>query len=263
MSKKRLFRVPNKGYSSSFDSLQAIGGLTLALDYRFGVFTDTALTTRAAIGQTVKGWQDRSGNGYHATEATNPPTLAADGLTFDGANDVLRVARMTGQFSAGFSYFVVATLVDGVPAATNIFLGASSAAPVNGYFQSRIASNGTYVNRVTENTTNLSAPAIQTFADGSVSTFIATITANPGATQQSYFNAVVSGSASLAGVAWLNIAGSITEAPFLGALNNNGSVGSPTACTIKSLLIYNRPLSTTELLTVHRYLGSQFSITVP
>lgn len=259
MSKKHRFNLPSKGYNGRFESIKNISGLVAAFDYRFGVYTDTAMTTRAAVGQTVKGWQDRSGNGYHATEATNPPTLAADGLQFDGTNDVLRVARMTGQFGNGFSWFMVLRLPDGRTG--NIFLfGAFDNVDV--YFSLRNSSIGALANRTQENGVAVDAN-ITTLPDGNTGVFIASATATPSATATGYYNGVSGTPASIAGLNWANLAGATTETQYIGALNINGTPSNFSAFILARFLIYNRPLAASELTQVHRYLGRQSGISVP
>lgn len=258
MSRKFLFNDIR-----AFDP-RDIRGLTLWLDYRNGVYTDTAMTTPATVGQTVKGWADRSGNGYHATEATNPPTLAADGLAFDGVNDVLRVARMTGQFGGGFGYFVVASLVDGQPSSTRRLFGGRDSSPIREYFDLQLSAAGLLIVAVNQSGTSRST-TINTFADGQSSSFIASGVADPSGNLTGYFNAVSAGTpAVLSTLTWADIAGGDAETIAIGALLSDAStVGTFCACTIKSLLIYNRPLTATELSQVHRYIGNTHGITVP
>jgi lysophospholipase L1-like esterase len=43
--------------------------LLFLFDPAQGVFTDTALTTRAQNGQSIRGWKDSSGNGHHVTQS--------------------------------------------------------------------------------------------------------------------------------------------------------------------------------------------------
>lgn len=252
MSRKFLFNDIR-----AFDP-RDIRGLTLWLDYRNGVYTDTAMTTPATVGQTVKGWADRSGNAHHATEATNPPTLAADGLAFDGTNDVLRVARMTGQFGAGYSVFAAARLPDGQIANMSL-LGAFD---TNGYFFLRISSAGVMINRPQENSVTVSA-TIATLPNGETGKFIASATATPGGNLIGYFNGAAQTPASAAVLNWANIAGAVSETPFIGALNNTGTAQNFLSGNILSILIYNRPLTATELTQVHRYIGNQHGIAVP
>lgn len=261
-NKKLLMNVNNQRVENSESEVRAISGNVLWLDYRFGTFTDTAMTTPAAIGQTVKGWQDRSGNGYHATEATNPPLLAADGLVFDGVNDVLRCARMQ-EFEDGFSYFVVASLVDGVPTTTKSLFGSEVAAPARAYFVCFNLLSGALRSDVYENGASRTT-TLNTFADGQSAAFIAGATANPTGNLQGYFNGNAVGTpAVLSTLTWANIAVARNETPVIGARDDNGVIGSFCACTIRALYIYNRPLSSAELTTIHRYIGHAHGISVP
>lgn len=241
-----------------------ISGLTLWLDYTNGVYTDTTLTSAAAINDTVKGWRDLSGNGYHATESTNPPTLSADGLQFDGVNDVLRVARMTGQFGAGYTISLVAYLNDGRPASIRVLFGALQPTPSRGYWDNLLFAGGNFRMALYENGTAYPFVFANIFPDGQTSRFISTNTATPGGNIVGYFNGVANGAPlSIVAATWENIATAITEAPFIGARNSNGVVDSPTNVNIASVLIYNRPLTTPELTQVHRYLGKRYGISVP
>lgn len=63
------------------------------------MFTDTALTTPAAIGDAISGLRDKSGTGLHLTQSTSGarPVLNADGtLTFDGSDDFMERTDSTG-----------------------------------------------------------------------------------------------------------------------------------------------------------------------
>lgn len=257
MSRKFLFNDIR-----AFDP-RDIRGLTLWLDYRNGVYTDTAMTTRATVGQTVKGWADRSGNGYHATEATNPPTLASDGLAFDGTNDVLRVARMTGQFGGGFSWFIVAQASDGRPASNIAIWGASTNSSVDAYFWDAIETNGTQRPQIFVDggqfSTNMGA-----LADGQSGVFMHSFIATPASTATGYVNGTQTGTpANISAATWANIAGAVPETPFIGAKNQGGNPSVFFTGTIRTLLIYNRPLTATELTQVHRYIGNLHGISVP
>jgi len=68
-------------------------GLRLALDYRSGVIESGGLVSQ---------WTDLSGNDNHFTQATtaNKPTLAVDGVAFDGIDDFVDIANL---LSAGGS----------------------------------------------------------------------------------------------------------------------------------------------------------------
>lgn len=95
----------------------SISGLAQWLKADDGLFTDTALTTPVSSdGDAVAGWQDKSGNGRHMTQATsgNRPLYKTGILNslpvvrFDGANDVLAGANLSA-LSAAEVFIVVKT----------------------------------------------------------------------------------------------------------------------------------------------------------
>jgi hypothetical protein len=65
---------------------------------------------------SIKGWDDQSGNGFHAQQTNTPyrPTLTEkEGLphpllAFDGSDDLLELPEFTQAFDAGLSLFAVA-----------------------------------------------------------------------------------------------------------------------------------------------------------
>lgn len=262
MTKKRRFNLPSKGYNLRFESIKNISGLVAAFDYRFGVYTDTAMTTRAVVGDFVRGWDGRFG--YNATEATNPPTLQADGLSFDGVNDVLRVARMTGQFDNGLSYVVVVSIADAESAATQTVFGGQNSSPVNALFNYRVATTGQVAPRITENSVTINVE-LANFPDGLTPYFIGSIVANPSGNMNGFYNGTqVGGTPALSGLNWANLMEADAETIALGALMSNATtVGSFCACTIQHLLIWSRPLTNNELIQIHRYLGKLSGIAVP
>lgn len=68
--------IPGQGRAGAFTPDQ-IAGLQLWLRADAGTFQDTGLTTPAAAdGDPVGGWQDQSGSGNHATQATAANKLA-------------------------------------------------------------------------------------------------------------------------------------------------------------------------------------------
>jgi hypothetical protein len=240
-----------------------ITGLKVWLDYKQGVYTDTALTTPAVVGNTVKGWYNFANNGYNATEATNPPTLAADGLTFDGSNDVLRLPRLTSEFASGFSYFIVLSATDGRPASTQHLASAYLSAPATTLFFVAIQTNGT-IRVLLADAAGHTADGTTTtaLADGASSTFVFSMTATPSGNLVDYYNGTVERTVSIASLVWANITGSVVETPFIGTMNIDGSPQQFFAGSIKAFLIYNRVLTTTELTQIHRYLGSRYGVTV-
>lgn len=69
--------------------------LALWLDYRYGTYQDSAGTVEAvALGDPVGKWQARGGSGLAALQTLTSlkPLIGADGLVFDGVDDVISVA---------------------------------------------------------------------------------------------------------------------------------------------------------------------------
>lgn len=261
---RNQFLVPHIDYNESFDVIKNISGLTLALDYRHGVFTDTALTTPATIGQGVGGWRNWATDAYHATQGTaaNKPLLTDGGLAFDGSNDYLAVARMTGQFGAGFSYFVVASLADGQPPAVKGIFNGINTVGLKRYLGIVNETSGN-LNLLVSQAVNVTT-TIATLENGQSAMFLASATANPSGNLTGYFNGAQSGTpAALTGLTWSSIADGVSETPYIGASNVDGVPTTFTACKFKTVLIWNRPLTATELLITHRYIGNTHGIIVP
>lgn len=104
-----------RGQGGALASVSAAAGYTLDLDATTGVFTDTGASTPATNdGDSVKLWQDQSGNDYHFSEESSPPTLKlniVNGLPvvrFDGSDDLLRCANMAVRTDASGLFYIVA-----------------------------------------------------------------------------------------------------------------------------------------------------------
>lgn len=171
---------------------------------------------------------------------------------------------MTGQFGAGYTYFTVASVTDGRPAATSRVFGSQNTSPNNCYFSLLFTTGGAHNASVIQAGTSRST-TLATFADGQSSDFLSSTTANPLGNLQGYFNGIAAGTpGDLTALTWASIADADSETIAIGAFLNDGfSPNSFISGTIKSLIIYNRPLSTTELTVIHRYLGAKYAITVP
>jgi hypothetical protein len=100
--------------ASGFDP-RSIAGLSIWLDGNDSttILNSVSPDTPATVGQTVRSWLDKSGNGRHAeqTVGANQPTLASGGFVeFDGTNDILmltNIASMTrniGYLAAFVAY---------------------------------------------------------------------------------------------------------------------------------------------------------------
>jgi hypothetical protein len=94
-------------WPTTFSDPTSISGLQLWLDAAAPetLFDATSGGSLVAADGTVKRWEDKSGNGRHATEATNGPTRKTnvqngrDSLDFDGTNDTLQIASSQSTFS--------------------------------------------------------------------------------------------------------------------------------------------------------------------
>lgn len=90
-----------------------IADLDLWLDPAVGLYDATSGGSAATDGNGVLRWEDLSGNGAHLTEATNPPTLDADGgpgatrpaVLFNGTNQ--KLGRNSATFDQPCSIFMV------------------------------------------------------------------------------------------------------------------------------------------------------------
>lgn len=95
--------------------------LQLWLDAGQGVFQESTFVTLSGDGDVVGGWQDQSGNGNHATQATtaNKPTLQTGeingrpAIRFDGVNDLLSLTTTLTQGS--FNLYIV-NMIDSLAA---------------------------------------------------------------------------------------------------------------------------------------------------
>jgi hypothetical protein len=91
----------------------SIAGLELWLDASDSstLFDATSGGSLPGDGGNVKRWEDKSGNGRHATEATNPPIRSVglenglDALVFDNTNDFLATAAF--NTSDEMTFFLV------------------------------------------------------------------------------------------------------------------------------------------------------------
>jgi hypothetical protein len=78
---------------------RTIAGLSIWLDGQDSttILNSVSPDTPATVGQTVRRWLDKSGNGRHAeqTSGANQPTLASGGFVeFDGTNDILMLTNI-------------------------------------------------------------------------------------------------------------------------------------------------------------------------
>lgn len=129
LGRPKVFAEP-LGMASAGQSLAGyIAGLPNDLivwrDWSSAVYQDSGATTPATGTDPVGYWEDRSGNGYHATrdsDTTRPTLTTVNGkraLDFDGSNDYLHVALSE---SAGNWTWIFAIEPDDVPAGAGQYL---------------------------------------------------------------------------------------------------------------------------------------------
>ena len=92
-------------------SPQTIPGLSLWFDGADAntMFTDTAGTTQATSGQTVKLWKDKSVNAYNATQSTtgNAPTVSSSGLVFTNSAKTSLITSYSSSTAPETAFAVV------------------------------------------------------------------------------------------------------------------------------------------------------------
>lgn len=91
----------------------ALGWTPAELGSALALWLDAADSSTITLnGSTVAQWQDKSGNGRHATQGTpaNRPTYALNTVSFDGVNDILALTQSYGSTSQdSLSFFAVAS----------------------------------------------------------------------------------------------------------------------------------------------------------
>lgn len=114
-------------------------------------FTDTARTTAAAVGDTVAGMTDLSGNGNHATQATAAarPILrqTAGGLyylEFDGVDDCLATGSVNFTGTNKMTVFAGVRKLSDAAAGDIVNLGTSSSDAGSFNLGSRLYASGDY-----------------------------------------------------------------------------------------------------------------------
>lgn len=251
-------------------SPESLSGLVLwlAADDAATLYQTSSLDTPATSdGDPVGGWKNRAAGAYPALQATSSrrPLLrlgALNGrpmLEFDGADDYLAVTRMTSQFAAGLSYFLVLKFADGRPASTRRPFGARTSVPVQAYFTTALSTGGNLSHATWIDTTNYEGVFLN-YADGETPWHVLSAVAAPGDAVTTYLDGVESASTSISAGTWSHIAGAISESPFLGADNLIGSPAGPHSLRLAEVLIYGTPLGATDRAAVENYLAAKYGL---
>jgi len=267
---------PRWGQKGSKWTPTDISGNVLWLSAGYGCYSDDGGTTPSGDGDVIAFLRDRSGNGYDATQTNNTkrPILKTNiqngepVMRFDGIDDGLIVPRMEGEFSAGFTWFVVAKVDDGHPSATKVFWGSMDAQdyPPNiyQYFNIMLVTNGKIKIGVRSGEV-IKTRYPHTLGDGASDFFIIDARADPADKFGAYYNGSSSDTPiDITSLNWDNIAGENTERIAIGARWRDGAVEDNYYFDgdIAELIIYGRPLSDSERSKVRNYLAEKYDITI-
>lgn len=211
------------------------------------LWLDATKITGLADGAGVNTWNDLSGNGYHFTEATNPPTYKVNILNgrpvvrFDGFNDVLTAASQI-SFAAAKTLFLV-------------FSAASSAGTRN-IFHSDVTVNDCFAIGIGNN-----LAGAQFFNSPTAYSRSGVIN-----TTSAYILSVTKTAGNVAPAMWISGAsqsGTTAIAQGTGltmALGRAASAGAFCQADVAEFFIYNRVLSAAERQAVERYLSIKWAI---
>lgn len=240
--------IDNYQYSSAF-SPSNLPNLILWLDA-----SDISTITQSS--GSVSQWNDKSGNGYNATQATsaNQPVTNSrtingiNVLDFDGTNDMFAVPSISGLDSANFTVFCIYTVDDYTTQLQSLITAYRTTVGNSTY---GLTLNGTAANQI-----SFSAR----FSAGSWATISHIHNGSPqiavgrrNSTTQQVWNGN-------------GITASNTSAQSLGASLNGTGIGSRQAGqrhfngVIAEIIMYNVALSDTEVNMVAAYLSSKWAV---
>lgn len=236
------------GFGARSINPATIPGLELWVDAGSEVYTDTSGTTRAANGDTVALWKDRSGNGRDFSQSTSGarPTLATnvtnsrDVLDFDGTSDFMTGGDLSG-LTAGEGFMVLAADYNGGTSRGSWNFGSSSTDESHYPFSdSKVYDNfGTTARKTVGNPT----PDLTVFHLYSVISVSGEWTAKINGTQI------------------------YTTATNSVSFRSTLALGTDTASTrigarIAEILVYNAKLSTADRTALHTYLANRYALTI-
>ena len=222
------------------ETLPVVAGLTQWLRADKGLYqtTDTSspVTTN---GQTVGLWQDQSGNGNHATQASSGlrPTYASSvaaannrqALSFDNSNDTMTTTNAT---PSTLTIFVVWACAD-------------------------TAGNHRAVESNTINWFLGTNGSMAYYSNGGVK--------NSAMTNNQFYIEMVNQDTGV-GTLWKDgtqIAGTITAYDPVTLLLGDATFGQPTNGYIAEVIVFNSTLSSPNRKLIEGYLGTRYNISVP
>ena len=241
-----------------------ISGLTAWFDASdsTSLFNATSGGSNTVAGGDVQRWQDKSGNSWHVTEGSNPPTLQTsvlNGLSvvrFDGTNDILKTSsNFTITGNPAYSVFAVFRKTTNTKG--NVFGWGSSATALNaaGYYDDGSSGLIAYAGG---NSFNISVGANNTW-------FILSIVKSAGAINTTH--TVRRNRTSVATSGHATSTPSISSNPLTigrwSTYDPTGSLGAAFAGDIAELVIFNTALSTTsggDMERMEKYLGDKWGL---
>jgi hypothetical protein len=220
-------------------------GLVMWVQAGSGAYTDAG-TTLATNGQTVRQWNDLSGNGEHFVQATetNRPTFVTEAqngrpaIRFDGVDNFLVNTTLPSTVATTGRTVFVALKATAASGATKRFFATSALGSV-------FDNSGVYAYYAT------SGPAVAAIGGAVTTPTVITLSFVGGGNATPYS----SGTAAAAFTPSTVIDGFV-----LGAQSAAG--GEYKECDIYEVIIYNTPLSAGNRALVHSYLGSKYSISI-
>ena len=218
-------------------------------------------------GDPVGGWTDRGSQSYHATQATAAKRgtyrpSAANGrgaVEFDGTDDYMVVGQMTGRLGNGFTLLLMMKVFNGQPASLQRPFGSRVNTVRQAYFDLLLNTSGVLSHTVWVDHASY-IQTIQSLASGESNWLLIACVATPGGALACYQNGTLIGSVSLAGATWSNIAGSLPESPFVGAVSIGGVDMGHCDCQVAEVLIYDRPLNNSERQSVEAYAREKYGL---
>jgi len=108
-------------YGGETLALPDVAGLVLWLEDNYGLYQEDG-GAASGVGDPVGFWMDQSGLNNHLSQsvADDKPTRRADGVEFDGSDDVLVIDTFTGITSQPFTMFHAVEIVTGYTAQAGI-----------------------------------------------------------------------------------------------------------------------------------------------
>jgi hypothetical protein len=220
------------------------------------LFDATTGGSLVAADGAVARWEDKSGNGRHATQGTanNRPLrklallAGRDALFFDGSNDALRMPQNTIGNSGNLSVFVVWERPQAVTSGTHIILNKGDAASFGATvweLESAIPWYGYANNAWFASVATTALPAAATFLfGGRTENRISQILVNnqnagPASSQASGVNAI---------------------SQHIGIMGSGTTGTGPTRGDVGEILIYDAALTTSEMSAVSDYLMTKWGI---